>query len=59
MLCGLSVALSVDVEQVAWLEELRATLVQIAVVPSLKVTVPCAPGFVEALTLAVNVTGDP
>jgi hypothetical protein len=61
MECRLPLTVSDDVEQVAWALTFRPTLLQIVVVPSLKVTVPVGvpePGA-TALTAAVNVTDWP
>src|SRR5215211_8929048 len=57
MLCGLATADRADVVHVAWLEPFSATALQTTVAPSLKVTVPLAPGSpAAALTVAVKVT---
>src|SRR5215217_1401599 len=47
---------SADVEHVAWLEAFSATALHRVVAPSKKVTVPFAPGFWVAVTVAVKVT---
>ena len=59
MLCGLAATVSADDVQVATPLPFTATLLQMAVAPSLKVTVPVGTPAPCGVTVAVNVTGCP